>query len=206
MPIRFRCAYCNQLLGIARRKAGTVVRCPTCAGQVIVPAAPADEPDSSPGQDSPLVFERSDFDELLESKAIDGQSDNPKKIMGSSDDAPIALPTPSAPLPGAWGTHPEPAFDVERINPVPAAPSGPESRRSGIFLSPAKTTLLVIVVVVAMALAFAAGVMVGYTLQHAPAPSGQSSRARVEEAPSGLTAPAKPDAAEDLVQRRHVEG
>src|ERR671936_272529 len=37
MPIRFRCAYCNQLLGIARRKAGQVVRCPTCAGQVVVP-------------------------------------------------------------------------------------------------------------------------------------------------------------------------
>src|SRR5262249_32266945 len=37
MPIRFRCAYCNQLMGIARRKAGTVVRCPRCAGQVIVP-------------------------------------------------------------------------------------------------------------------------------------------------------------------------
>ena len=25
MPIRFRCAYCNQLMAIARRKAGTVV-------------------------------------------------------------------------------------------------------------------------------------------------------------------------------------
>src|SRR5207253_599174 len=37
MPIRFRCAYCNQLMGIARRKAGTVVRCPKCAGQVVVP-------------------------------------------------------------------------------------------------------------------------------------------------------------------------
>src|ERR1700722_11078853 len=37
MPIRFRCAYCNQLLGIARLKYGTVVRCPTCAGQVVVP-------------------------------------------------------------------------------------------------------------------------------------------------------------------------
>ena len=30
MPIRFRCAYCNQLMGIARRKAGTVIRCPNC--------------------------------------------------------------------------------------------------------------------------------------------------------------------------------
>lgn len=37
MPIRFRCAYCNQLMGIARRKAGTVVKCPKCAGEIIVP-------------------------------------------------------------------------------------------------------------------------------------------------------------------------
>ena len=47
MPIRFRCAYCNQLMGIASRKAGTVVRCPKCAGEIIVPvpdgAAPATE-------------------------------------------------------------------------------------------------------------------------------------------------------------------
>src|SRR5262249_42175047 len=37
MPIRFRCVYCNQLLGISRRKAGTIVRCTTCEGQLIVP-------------------------------------------------------------------------------------------------------------------------------------------------------------------------
>ncbi len=40
MPIRFRCAYCHQLMGIARRKVGSVVRCPRCAGEVIVPAGP----------------------------------------------------------------------------------------------------------------------------------------------------------------------
>src|SRR5262249_61750502 len=44
MPIRFRCAYCNQLMGIARRKAGNVVRCPRCAGQVIVPNADGSDP------------------------------------------------------------------------------------------------------------------------------------------------------------------
>jgi phage FluMu protein Com len=37
MPIRFRCAYCNQMMGIATRKAGSVVRCPKCAGEIIVP-------------------------------------------------------------------------------------------------------------------------------------------------------------------------
>src|SRR5690349_10109795 len=79
MPIRFRCAYCNQLLGIARRKAGTVVRCPNCAGQVVVPNIDENEPDepektageperapakAPAGADQPL-FERSDFDEVL---------------------------------------------------------------------------------------------------------------------------------------------
>jgi hypothetical protein len=37
MPIRFYCCFCHQLLGIATRKAGTVIECPTCKGQVWVP-------------------------------------------------------------------------------------------------------------------------------------------------------------------------
>jgi hypothetical protein len=43
MPIKFRCVYCEQLLGIARRKAGSVVKCPNCEGQLIVPAAESDD-------------------------------------------------------------------------------------------------------------------------------------------------------------------
>lgn len=50
MPIRFRCAYCNQLLGIARRKAGTVIRCPKCQGNVIVPAPEPEEGSLPPGE------------------------------------------------------------------------------------------------------------------------------------------------------------
>src|SRR2546430_16939690 len=68
MPIRFRCAYCNQLMGISRRKAGTVVRCPTCAGQVVVPDPDAPAPaDEKPGEQAaaPNLFERSDFDDVL---------------------------------------------------------------------------------------------------------------------------------------------
>jgi hypothetical protein len=42
MPIRFYCCFCHQLLGIATRKAGTVIECPTCKGQVWVPRP--DEP------------------------------------------------------------------------------------------------------------------------------------------------------------------
>ena len=41
-PIRFRCFECNQLLGVTRSKAGTVVSCPKCATELIVPE-PEDE-------------------------------------------------------------------------------------------------------------------------------------------------------------------
>ena len=37
MPIRFRCRHCTRLLGIARRKAGTAIRCPQCGELLTVP-------------------------------------------------------------------------------------------------------------------------------------------------------------------------
>jgi len=40
-------------------------------------------------------------------------------MRATATDAPVALPSAPDPPPGAWGTHAEPAFDVERINPTP---------------------------------------------------------------------------------------
>lgn len=37
MPIKFRCEYCRQLLGIAHSKAGSLVDCPTCGRTLRVP-------------------------------------------------------------------------------------------------------------------------------------------------------------------------
>ncbi len=37
MPIRFRCGFCQTVLGIPSRKAGSVITCPKCQGQIIVP-------------------------------------------------------------------------------------------------------------------------------------------------------------------------
>src|SRR5438128_12318166 len=85
MPIRFRCAYCSQLMGIARRKAGTVVSCPTCHGQVVVPTpGPAAAEPESPanGNGPPPLFERSDFDEVF-----------------APAPAPALAPVPAIPLP-----------------------------------------------------------------------------------------------------------
>src|SRR2546425_13275300 len=65
MPIRFRCAYCNQLMGIARRKSGSVVRCPRCAGEVIVPANQEAQPASGSGRINQLL-EEDDFGKEFE--------------------------------------------------------------------------------------------------------------------------------------------
>lgn len=171
MPIRFRCAYCNQLLGISRRKAGTVVRCPTCAGQVIVPTADAEAPPTTPDSSNPLVFERNDFEELLNTKGDAAVPLEQKESVATAPDAPIAFPPAASPPPGAWGTHAEPEFDVERINPVaPLATAEPVSQ-TGIFLSTRNATLLAVAVAVLLAVFFTAGLLVGSWLR----PTGQES-------------------------------
>src|SRR5215831_18965599 len=98
MPIRFRCAYCNQLMGIAKRKAGTVVRCPKCAGRVIVPdpnaaapgpSGPVNGPQPAPQPAGPALFERSDFGDMFE----------PGPLVPPSPPAPQPAPPGVAPLP-----------------------------------------------------------------------------------------------------------
>lgn len=157
MPIKFRCAYCNQLMGISRRKAGTVVRCPNCAGQVVVPATeqpPADpgpEPESGSREVEPL-FERNDFEEVFNAASS-------RRAVSSAPPPPP--PAPAAAAPSAPYKKREPArpYEVERLDfpenlPAPSEPPG-------IYLSPAMATLLSVAVVVALALAFTAGLVVG---------------------------------------------
>src|SRR3989442_539253 len=136
MPIRFRCAYCNQLMGIARRKAGTVVRCPKCAGQVIVP-------DPGPGSPEPgkqpngagMLFEHSDLDELF--------SQNPASPAPLATSPPAyAAPRPAAPPPSV-----ELGYDVEPVG-TPMLPG------AGVFLTPMKLTVISVAMVVLLGLAF----------------------------------------------------
>ena len=156
MPIRFRCAYCNQLMGIARRKAGTVVTCPTCSGQVVVPkedAAAQKVPASAGGgsQQSPApLFEQSDFEDLF------GESPGP------------AAPPPPAPAKdpeGAWGTNADiPPFDVEPVDPTRAVPAPPPIVPQGIVLSPTRATVLTVIGILLLAVAFGAGLLVGHLM------------------------------------------
>lgn len=69
MPIHFRCQACERMLSIATRKAGQQVNCPKCGKLVSVPAAAGVAIASDPHSGKPLeampLFERKDFEDLL---------------------------------------------------------------------------------------------------------------------------------------------
>ncbi len=152
MPIRFRCVYCNQLLGIARRKAGKVVTCTSCGGQLIVPEAEAGagavagEKATADGRtEAPQSpFEQSDFDAVLESAAP-----NPMAVA-SPPAPPLHRPKPA--------TMPAP--------PLLAPPTTPMGDLAGkIVLSRSVVTLATGLGVVLLGLTFAGGLLVGMSMK-----------------------------------------
>lgn len=170
MPIRFRCAYCNQLLGIARRKSGTVVRCPTCAGQVVVPnmdEEPAPDrndqvPMPAPTGGGQQFFEGSEIDKLLEGEG--GDQPSALSNVGRQTMRPAMVPpSPAAPVPAPVAVMQAPApMAIQAPMNVPM--QGP--RPPGIWLSPARATLLSVMAVVALAVSFGVGLLVGLFIGH----------------------------------------
>ena len=192
MPIRFRCPHCARLLGIARRKAGTRVRCPECERGITVPGS-ADVP------------ELDDIDELLNPAAAgyNGTTTKPRK---EARDAPPVVEAPAVEAPPvepprakvqapAPEPRPErkrrpagddPLFerdDVDALLGVPkrgemfelgdepkAKPvSGPDAlslddTTGQLVLTPARLTLLVVSVVILLGVAFAGGFLIASNL------------------------------------------
>lgn len=64
MPIRFRCSYCNRLLGIATRKAGMETICPHCGYTITVPL-PLEENGRSDDDARTEQMNLADVEELL---------------------------------------------------------------------------------------------------------------------------------------------
>src|SRR5262249_30737990 len=141
MPIRFRCPHCHQLLGIARRKSGSMVHCPTCNASVLVPdtdeasdepsppmvplpapapvAAPeAHVPTSPPPPSVPAqgFFDRDDFDALLKF-SVSGPVEPRKSAAGSVVHTPVPPtrnPAPEAP-PAPVLPPPPPAANIDPL-------------------------------------------------------------------------------------------
>lgn len=161
MPIRFRCRHCDQLLGIARRKAGSQVRCPTCQNLVDVPYE--DEPSrgdlsavESIGepQAPPALFERDDFEDLLQGGMV---SQEVVRSQGSAvrTPPPATRAQPSAP-------PPPPPIPMPAARPtVGAEPAMNVAPVAGVVLSPAGATVLTVIVILLLAVAFALGLIVG---------------------------------------------
>jgi len=160
MPIRFRCAYCNQLMGIAKRKAGTVVSCPTCQGQVVVPSPepgmveplplPPPSPSPSPSAREPSggnVFERHDFDPGL-------FNPNPVPLTAPSP-GPAFLQPMTAPAP----KH-KPALGGSEPFALPEPAASPR----GMVLTPGKMVLVLVGGGVVGLILFGLGLLVGKSL------------------------------------------
>jgi hypothetical protein len=155
MPIKFRCVYCNQLLGISRRKAGTIVRCTTCEGQLIVPdpddpvgtepagtqnhAIPPGPPPTEQAGEGGGVFEHSDFDAFLEPL---GASQQPAAVANP----PAKSKRTTAPLP------------------APAPSSAAASSAPALVLTRPMLTLASVLLVLSLGLAFAGGLLLGLSL------------------------------------------
>lgn len=157
MPIQFRCTYCNQLLGIATRKAGAVVNCPTCNARVIVPrtsepvkAGEAGTKKTAPVKSSSLL-ERQDFDALLKAEPVAVPAPPASTAAVPASDPGEGTAALAAAPPSSSGV-----VDVD-VEPVAALPV----TGTVLVLSPARATLLAIVIIVLLALAFLAGLFVG---------------------------------------------
>jgi phage FluMu protein Com len=161
MPIRFRCVYCDKLLGIARRKAGAVVNCPQCGQPLIVPT-PEAEPaavtspvaPSAPGK----LFERDDFEAILQGDVtLRTSAEAPPKRSRTGR---RAEPAPLPPRP----------FAVEQSLPAPhdatpaEAPARPRPAPGRVVLSTGMIVVLLVAAFVLIVGAFGAGVLVGRML------------------------------------------
>ena len=190
-PIKFRCVQCNQLLGVSASKVGSVVSCPRCAVELIVPEADdpsgvpgAPEPETIPSALSSLVLDRPDpLDELrpedirVEPGLLDpgrGRRE-PRPI----ERAPAWSPEPPAPQPPPLVITPEalagppieaqPRPDEEVLPPIQTEPvailsARPTTRARDITLPRSVVTAWSLFVLLALGMAFAAGLLAGHFL------------------------------------------
>jgi hypothetical protein len=150
-------------MGISRRKAGSIVRCPTCAGQLVVPNSVDEDPHQGQNGGGELVFERNDFDDLL------GSAAGPSHPAATAP-SPAAPPAPTPIKPSPAG-EPAPSVVTRRIEPpleaepMAALPVASAPKRPGLVVSPTLATVISVAVIAAVALAFAVGLLVGCLLR-----------------------------------------
>lgn len=122
MPIRFRCAYCNRLLGIATRKAGTETTCPHCGYTITVPIPTDDDAQTE-------RVNLDDVDEMLGNVATERVVEPGTQLVPPAVAAPRPAPPPvSKPAPsGALSLSPDaPPAPKARSAPPPVPKAAPK--------------------------------------------------------------------------------
>jgi hypothetical protein len=145
---------------------------------VVVPtreATAAEQNEAGPSE--PFLFEQNDFEDLFTPGAAAAPAVQISPQRGANGAGAVhqqvAVVPHAAEAPvGAWGTHAEPAFDVERIDVTPTPPAG-------IVLSPTKATVLSVVWIVTLVAAFGAGLLVGLLMRPEPQPREEEQAAAV---------------------------
>jgi hypothetical protein len=157
-------------MGIARRKAGTVVSCPTCHGQVVVPdPGPGNDEPEKPenGADAPPLFDASDFDEIFaDAPGVAAPPQPPAPPAPATAPAPAPPAAQGASPPAGWGAKSEEInFEVERV-PLPSgsAPGPGTAGRPGIWLSPTALVLIILLIIILLGVAFVGGLLLGHSL------------------------------------------
>lgn len=183
MPIRFRCPHCTRLLGIARRKAGTAIRCPQCGETLTVPVA-----------DDTAERDLHELDDLLNPPGSNGtpaplDMPEPEPVEPAVATRPPRPypPAPPKPQPHRRPGEEAPLFERDDVDVLlglnrPLPLPGPDEEEpqakkrkpvSGmdamslddgpgkVVISSQKATLLVVVAVVLISLAFLAGYLLG---------------------------------------------
>jgi hypothetical protein len=136
-PIKFRCVQCNQLLGVSPSRIGSVISCPRCAVELIVPEADAPpevpraaEPEPIPAILSSLVLDRPDPLAELRPEDIRVEPGLPEPARARRPPRPIKPAPAPAPEPEPEPPTPEPpplVLTPEALaGPPNEAPAGPE--------------------------------------------------------------------------------
>jgi phage FluMu protein Com len=184
--MKFRCFQCNQLLGVSRSKAGSVVKCPKCSTDLIVP-----EPDEGPvSVDQPSAPETTaaflsaiaaglpvELAEVrLEDIRVDPESPRnpppaPEPPPYVPPPAAVTAPPPVTPDPIAFAvtsSSPPPPIVEPVVPPITIAPPSlaPErmtaSRARDLVLPRSVVASWSLFVLLAQALAFLAGLLAGH--------------------------------------------
>jgi DNA-directed RNA polymerase subunit RPC12/RpoP len=142
MPIKFRCIACGQFLGIARRKAGTVVNCPRCRHPLTVPT---EEQAMNPVVSAAPLLEAKDFDKWI-------SRPEPVRTAGA------VLPSRTVDVAEAQAeVVPEPQWPGPAVEPLPASPTVTPVERPATV----SVRLLIVFSIVIAAVAFTIGILVG---------------------------------------------